>query len=41
MIDIERRADKFDEKEYNMQTNRLSNLNEYTNSLNRIYYHQQ
>ena len=40
MIDIKRRADKFDEKKYNMRTNRLSNINESTNSLNLIYYHQ-
>ena len=40
MIDIKRRADKFDEK-YDMRINRLSNINKSTNSLNLIYYDQQ
>ena len=40
MIDIRRQAYKFD-KMSNMRTNRLFDINESTNSLNLIYYHQQ
>ena len=32
MMDIKRQADEFDKKEYNMRTNRLSNINDSTSS---------